>query len=344
MADVITFSSLRQQIAAGKLMPVYLLHGEEGYYIDALVKMFEEVLAPEERDFNQYILYGGETDADTVMDTCRRYPMMADRQMVILKEAQTGGATLLNKLAPYVAQPSSTTVLVICCRGQQAKGKEIMEALKKGGGVVYESKKLTERTVGPVILEFLKEKGLNIEPKALEMMRDYIGTDLSRLYNEVTKLTVTLSQGAMVTPAVIEANIGISKDFNNFELVAAVARRDAAKAMKIVHYFSKNPKANPFMVVATVLFNLFSNLLTVYYTPDKSDKSLMDALGFRSPYQLTDVKAAMQSYNAWQVIEIIGCIRRYDAMSKGVGSRRDPYELLEELIYRILSARGKVDL
>lgn len=344
MADTTTFSSLKQQIEKKTLAPVYLLHGEEGYYIDELVKMFENVLPDDMRDFNLYSLYAPEVTPDTVMDTCRRYPMMTDFQVVILKEAQAAGANFMARLSHYVAAPSPTTVLVISCRGASVKGKEIMAALKTGNGIVYESKKLTERTVGPVLLDFIKEKGLNIEPKALEMLREYVGSDLSRLYNEISKLTVTLSPGAMITPAAIEANIGISKDFNNFELIAAIARRDAAKAMKIARFFGKNPKNNPTVLISTVLFNLFSNLLIVYYTPDKSERSLMGALGFRSPYQLTDIKAAMNNYNAWQTIEIIGHIRKFDAMTKGVGSRKDPYSLLEELIYRILSARGKVEL
>lgn len=344
MADITTFSSLKQQIGKKTLAPVYLLHGEEGYYIDELVKMFEEVLPPDMRDFNLYSLYAPEVTADTVIDTCRRYPMMTDFQIVILKEAQAVGANFMAKLSNYVSSPSPTTVLVISCRGALVKGKEIMSAMKTGNGIVYESKKLTERTVGPVLLDFIKEKGLNIEPKALEMLREYVGTDLSRLYNEIAKLTVTLSRGAMITPAAIESNIGISKDFNNFELVASIARRDAAKAMKIVKYFGKNPKNNPVAVISTVLFNLFSNLLIVYYTPDKNERSLMVTLGFRSPYQLTDIKAAMGNYSAWQTIEIIGHIRKFDAMTKGIGSRNDPYSLLEELVYRILAARGKVEL
>ncbi len=344
MADVTTFSSLTQQIEKRNFAPVYLLHGEEGFYIDTLVKMFEEALSPEERDFNFYSYYAAETSPDTVMDACRRYPMMSDYQVVIVRETQSGGANFLNGLKNYVANPSPTTILVISHRGAQAKGKDFMAAMKTGGGIVYESKKLTDRTIGPVIADLVKEKELNIEPKALEMLRDHIGTDLSRVHNEIEKLAVALPKGAMITPEAVEQNVGISKDYNNFELVAAVASRDFAKAMRIVAYFRRDPTNNPTMVVDTVLFNLFSNLLIVFYTPDKTDRSLMAALGFKSPYQLIDIKEAMRNYNAWQTIEIISEIRRFDAMTKGIGSRQDPYDLLDALIYRIMTARGKISL
>lgn len=345
MADVITFSSLSKQIKEGRnLAEVYLLHGEEGYYIDRLVELFENLLPEEDRDFNLTVLYAPETDPDTVIDACRRYPMMTDRQVVILKEAQSGGATFLNALAKYIASPTPTTVLVIACCGAEAKGKDLTAALKKSNSVVYESKRLTERTVGPVILEMLKERNLSIEPKALEMFRDYVGTDLSRLYNEIGKLTVALPSGAVITPEAIEQNIGISKDYNNFELVGAIANRNYAKAMTISRYFRSNPKnSSPFQAVS-MIFNLFSNLLAAFYATDKSDRSLMAMFGFRSPYQLIDIKTAMRQYSAWQTIEIISELRRFDTNSKGVGSRMDPYDLFDNLIFRIMTAPGKIEL
>lgn len=337
-----TFSSLRDQLSKGKLAPVYLLHGEEGYYIDRLVKMFESLIPEADRDFNLYTLYAPETSPAQVMDTCRRYPMMADRQVVILKEVQAMPATYLSALLPYIENPSSTSVLAICCRGAQAKGKELFSKIAASGGVVFESKKLTDRTIGPAISEFIKEKKLSIEPKALAMLRDYVGSDLSRIYNEVDKLTVTLGPGAMITPESIERNIGVSKDYNNFELIAAVSQHNEAKAFKIIDYFRHNPKNNPTIVTGTVLFNFFSNLLLCLYTPDKSDSALCAALGFRSPYQLIDLRAALRWYNAWHVIEIIATIRRFDAQSKGVGSRQDSYDLLHDLIFHIFHPVGKV--
>lgn len=275
------------------------------------------------------------------MDCAMRYPMMAERQVVIVHEAQAVSAAWLDHLAPYIAHPTSTTILAICCRGAQAKGKEFKSALKKGG-VIFESKKLNDRNVKVEIERFITDKGLHVEPKSLQMLADFVGTDLSRLYNEVDKLTVTLPAGAMVTPEVVEANIGISKDYNNFELVASLAQRDFKRALSIVEYFRSNPKNNPYVVTTTVLFNFFSNLLVALYTPDKGDHSLMGACGFKWAGQLTDIRNALRHYNAWHAIEIINAIRRYDAQSKGIGSRRDPYDLLEELVLHILYPTGKI--
>ncbi len=344
MAEAITFNSLKNDIACRQLVPVYLLHGEEGYYIDALLKEFEELMPVEERDFNMYTLYAPQTDADTVMDTCRRYPMMADFQLVILKEAQSVGANFLNALKKYVEAPSPTTILVIACRGAKAKSKDLTTAVKTGGGVIFESVKLNDRSIGAAIRDFIKEKGLNIEPKALAMLQDYVGNDLSRLYNEIDKLTVTLGRGAMVTPESIERNIGVSKDYNNFELINAISAHDDLKAFRIVEYFSRDPKNNPTVVTGTVLFNYFANLLTAYYAPDKSERGMMAALGFRSPYQLNDIRRGMGFYKPWQVIEIISAIRQFDCNIKGIGSRANEYDLLHELVFHILNATGKVTL
>ncbi len=338
----LTFSALCNQLNKGEYAPIYLLHGEEGYYIDRLVKMFEAIIPESDRDFNLYTLYAPELSPAQVIDTCRRYPMMADRQVVILKEAQAAGANYLNALQPYAANPATTTVFVICCRGAQAKGKELFAAIRGCGGLIFESKKLNDRTIGPAISEFIKEKGLTIEPKALAMLRDYVGSDLSRIYNEINKLTVTLGQGAMITPESIERNIGVSKDYNNFELIAAISQHNETKAFQIINYFRNNPKNNPTIVTGTMLFNYFSNLLVSLYTPDKSDSALCAALGFRSPFQLIDIRAGLRWYNAWHTIEIISAIRRFDAQSKGIDSRQDTFDLLHDLIFRIFHPLGRL--
>ncbi len=337
-----TFSSLSSLIKKGNYAPIYLLHGEEGYYIDRLVKLLEEIIPEGDRDFNLYTFYAPETPAPMVMEACRRYPMMADYQVVILKEAQAVPAAYLSALTPYASNPSQSTIFVICCRGAQAKGKELFTAIKENKGVIFESKKLNDRTIGPAIAEFIKEKQLSVEPKALAMLRDFVGTDLSRIYNEVDKLTVTLGPGAMITPESIERNIGVSKDYNNFELIGAISQHNELKAFQIINYFRNNPKNNPTVLTCTVLFNYFSNLLICLYTADKSDHSLMEALGFRSPYQLIDVRNGLRWYNAWHVIEIISAIRRFDAQSKGIDSRQNPYDLLHDLIFHIFHPLGRV--
>ncbi len=343
MADVTTFASLKKVIEQKKLSPVYLLHGEEGFYIDKLEKMFEEVLPEQDKEFNQFILYAPEVTPADVVSTCQSYPMMAERQVVIVKEVPST-VSFLNGLSKYVEHPTPTTVLVLCVRGATFKGKEFLTALKTGQGVVYESKKLNERSVDPVISDLLKEKNLNIEPKALMMLKEHIGTDVSRIYNEINKLTVILPPNSTVTPAVIEQNIGISKDYNSYELIAAISRKDFGQSMKIARYFRKNPKNNPSVIISTVLFNHFTNLMIAYYTPDKSERGLMQALGLKWPSQLTNIKSAMSNYSAWQVIEVLSEIRKFDGMIKGVGSRQNEYDLLDNLIYRIITAPGRVIL
>lgn len=342
-APAVTFESLKSQLAKRQYAPVYLLHGEEGYYIDALVKIFEQILPPEERDFNMYTMYAPEVSADTVMDTCRRYPMMSEYQVVILKEAQAIRPDQLNRLHLYASQPSPTTILVICCRGAVAKAKNLIEEIKKNNGVVFLSEKIKEKNALNFISSYIKLKNLNAEHKALEMLRDYIGTDLSRLYNEIDKLALILGENAMITPESIERNIGVSKDYNNFELVDALAQKDSLKAYKIIEYFRSNPKNNPSVLTIAAIFNYFSNLLTLYFSKDKSEPTLMAMVGAKWPIQFAKYKAGLKNYNAFQAIEIIAAIREFDAKSKGIDSRQNEHDLMKDLIFHILSAPGNIN-
>ncbi len=338
----VTYDSLCRQLATKQYSPVYLLHGEEGYYIDALVNWFEKILTEEEREFNFHVLYAPEVEPGAVMDLCMQYPMMAERQVVILKEAQAIPSAKLNQLHRYVASPADTTILVICCRGAQAKGKELLAAVK-AKGVNFESRKLSDYNAPAVISDFIRSKGLKAEQKALEMLRDYVGTDLSRLYNEIDKLTTALGAGATVTADAVERNIGMSKDYNNYELVDALAVKDSAKVFRIAEYFKANPKNNPLVVSASVVFSFFADLLAVYYCPDRSnDAAVMAEMKFKSSYQLKRYRAAMRYYNPFQIIEIIAAIRRYDAMSKGVGSRQTDHQLFRDLLFHILTAPGNI--
>ena len=317
------------------------MHGDEGYYIDELVRRFENILSEEEREFNLHVLYAPEVEPGTVMDLCMQYPMMADRQVVILKEAQSVPADRINKLHRYVASPAETTILVICCRGAQARGKELLAAVR-AKGVNFESKKLSDYNAPAVIGAFIKAKGLKADPKALDMLIDYVGTDLSRLYNEIDKLMTALGAGATVTAEAVERNIGMSKDYNNFELVDALAVKDSGKVFRIADYFRSNPKNNPLVVSASTIFSFFADLLAAYYCADKSDNGIMAELKLRWPGQIKRYRAAMQRYNAFQVIEIIAAIRRYDAMSKGVGSRQSDHNLFHDLLFHILTAPGNI--
>lgn len=342
-APAVTFEGLKSQLAKRQYAPIYLLHGEEGYYIDALVKIFEQILPPEERDFNMYTMYAPEVSPDTVMDACRRYPMMAERQVVILKEAQAINATQLNRLHLYASQPSPTTILVICCRGAVAKAKDLIAEIKKNNGVVFLSEKIKESNALNFINSYIKFKGLNAEQKSLEMLRDFIGTDLSRLYNEIDKLALILEQNAMITPECIERNIGVSKDSNNFELVDALAQKDSLKAYNIIEYFRLNPKNNPTVLTVAAIFNYFSNLLTLYFSKDKSEPTLMSMVGAKWPSHFARYKVGLKNYNAFQAIEIIAAIREFDAKSKGIDSRQNEHDLMKDLIFHILSAPGNIN-
>ncbi len=338
-ASSLTYPQLRRDIRAGQLAPVYLLNGEEGYYIDELVKDFESLVPEDERDFNLYVLYAPESGVDTAMDICRGFPVMADRQVVILKEAQAIRSDALNKLHYYVSSPNPSTVFVICARGITVKSRDLVAAVKKNG-VIFTSQKLKDREVAPAIAALVKEKGLNIEPKALAMMRDYVGADLSRLYNEIDKLSFILGKGAMITPEVIERNIGISKDYNNFELVSAVAALDYGRMMRIAYYFRSNPKNSPTTLTASALFNFFSNLLKCQFSRDKSPSALMGLLGLKWPVQFKDYEQGLKRYSARQSLQAISEIRRFDCMTKGIGSRRNEYDLLQELLYRLITLKG----
>jgi len=336
-----TFESLSRSLATGDYRPIYILHGEEGYYIDRLVKMFERILPEEDREYGLTNMYAPQVaDPQAIIDACRQVPMMTERQVIIVREAQSVKGEYIDKLARYATSPTPTTILVVAARGDKLRGKEFIKAVKAAGGVVYESPKLWPSNFPPLITSYIKEKGLRADAKAVEMLGEFIGTNLSRLYNEIDKLAEILPSGATVTPEAVERNIGISKDYNNFELIDAVATKNVAKMMRIGAYFEANPKQNPFVVTAATLFGFFADLLQAFYAKDKSDRGLQMELGLNNSFAVKRVKAAMANYKASQTIEILDAIRRYDAMSKGSGSRQDPYKMLNDLLFHIATAPG----
>lgn len=342
-AQSLSFEAVETSVRAGKLAPVYLLHGEEGYFIDRLTQTFENLIPEEEKDFNQTVVYAPRTDLEKLPGICRRIPMMSPYQMVIVKEAQAvSRKTDLDMLVKYLQAPADTTVLVICSRGETLKGN-LASAIKKcDRAVIYESKKLRDRDLPHFIQQHINARGLNVQPKALDMLAEFVGTDLSRLYNETDKLITILGQGAMVTPEAIERHIGYSRSFNAFELVEALATRNTLRVQQIAAYFRANPKAVPTVMITAALFNFYSDLLITYFTKDKSDRGLMAALGLKWPVQLQKFLNARRTYNAFQVIEIIRAIRAFDRHTKGVGSRRNEHDLLQELLFHILTAPGNL--
>ncbi len=340
-----TYESLCRAIEHDDLAPVVLLHGEEGYYLDELVKRFEALLPEADRDYGLTVMYAPDTDALRVADVARQLPMMCPRQVVIVKEVQAVGAAWVGKLAKYAASPNPATVLVLCARGDVVKNKDFLAALKASGGIVFTAAKVRDYQLPALIADLIKSRGMSADPKAMTMLQEYIGADLSRLYNEISKLSQILGAGARITPEAVERNVGVSKDYNSYELVDAIAAKDFGKMMRIAAYFGSNPKASPLQMVIPAVFGLFSDMLVAIYAKDRTDAGLAAELGLNpksAKFALARLRNGMKHYNAFQIIEIIDAIRTFDAMSKGSGSRQDATRLFHDLMFRIASAPGKL--
>ena len=294
MAKETTYEEIARNLKNKIYSPVYFLMGEEDYYIDRISDyIMDTVLTETEKEFNLTLLYGSDTDIVSIINAARRYPMMSKYQVVIVREAQN--LKNLDELIHYLQKPMSSTILVMCYKhGTLDRRKKITAELEKAG-VLFESKKLKDTQLPGFISSYLKRKQVEIEPKASEMMAEFVGTDLNRMAGELEKLIITLPAGQKrITAEQIERNIGISKDYNNFELRNALIEKDVFKANQIVKYFEDNPKNNPLQVTLAVLFNFFSNLMLAYYAPDKSDQGIASQLGLRSPWQAKDYMAGMR--------------------------------------------------
>lgn len=338
-----SFREIMTDIKKGKFAPVYLLMGEEDYYIDQLTRaLVGNVVDEIDRDFNSITFYGADSDIGSVIGSAQQFPVMAERQLVMLKEAQTmtQAKHQLDKLASYVSRPNPSTVLVVTYKGESlAATSALMKAAARSECVVFKSEKLRDYQLSGPIMDYCASKGLGIDDKAVSLLCDYIGNPLSKLFGEIDKLIVACGNGVKrISPDLIEKNIGISKDFNTFELVKAVGMKDYPKSIMIVEYFSRNPKQNPGVMIVASLFNFFSKLFVAAVTRDKSDASLMDALDLKSPYALKDYRAGLQHYNARMALAAIHAIREHDCKSKGIGSTQNEYELLKELIFKFFTA------
>ncbi len=320
-----------------QLKPIYFLMGEEPYYIDKISDFIEDtVLTEAERGFNQMVLYGRDITVEDIVSNAKRFPMMAEYQVVVVKEAQDLSRTI-EKLATYAQNPQPSTVLVINYKYKKIdKRKALYKALNKVG-VVYESKKLYENQVADWIRRVLAPKGYSITPKAAQMLVEFLGTDLSKINNELEKLQIILPKESQITPEAIEENIGISKDYNNFELRKAIGDRSAVKAHQIVNYFAENPKDNPMVVTVALLFNFFSQLLHFHGLKDKSPRSVATALRI-NPYFVNEYVTAAKNYPMRKVSAVVAVLRDFDVKSKGVGANAvSQGDLLKELLFRILN-------
>ncbi len=326
-----------------KYKPLYLLHGEEPYFIDQISNYAEHnLLSDAEKGFNQTVLYGKDTDVMTVLGAAKRYPMMADYQLVLVKEAQEmkwgreeDDKKSINPLLNYLENPLPSTILIFCYKyGKFDKRKKTYKAIEKQG-VVFESTPLYDSKIPNWIEGFITSKGYQINPQASAMLAEYLGNDLSKIANEVEKLMLNVPQGQMITLQHVQDNIGISKEYNVFELQAALSRKDAFKVNQIINYFEANPKSNPMVLVLGNLNNFFSKVLLYHYAKDKSPQNLARELGV-SPFFLKDYELSARSYNYAKCMQIISLLREYDLKNKGVESTTENGELMKELMFRIL--------
>ncbi len=331
-----TFKQIYSDLEKGNYQPIYFLMGDESYFIDKITDYIAKNALPEDQKvFNQMVLYGKDIEAGTVDTTARRFPMMADRMVVIVKEAQN--LKKIEDLVYYAQKPQKSTVLVINYKYKKLpKNRKLYKALKKTA-VILESKKLYDNQVTPWITEYLKERKFSIDQIASRMLTDYLGTDLKKIVNELDKLSLIIPAGSKITPKIIEENVGISKDYNNFELQNALTFKNLDKANKIINYFTKNPKDNPFVLTLTALYFFFVKVLMVHYAGAKSDYDIASKLKV-SPFFVKGYVTASKKYNKVKLLRIISLLREYDLKSKGVGNVTTSHgELLKELIFKIIN-------
>ena len=332
-----TYETIMSELKSGTFRPVYYLMGEEGYFTDRITDyIMENALNEVERDFNLTVYYGLDSDIDTIVTAAKRFPMMAERQVIVVKEAQM--LKNIDSLLYYLQAPQPTTVLVFAHKnGAIDKRKKVATDLERAG-VVLDSKKMRDDQLPAFINSYLREKGLSADNKSVLMMRESVGADLSRLAGEIDKLAIALPQGSVnITPELVEEHIGISKEYNNFELQNALVNKDILKANKIIQYFARNPKKNPIQMTLALLFSFFSNVMMCYYAPDKSERGVAEFLGLKSAWGVGDYIKAMKNYRAVHVMEILHLIRLADAQSKGTEGPQVPDgEIMRELLYKIL--------
>ena len=315
--------------------PVYFLMGEETYFIDKISDYIaENVLTEAEKGFNQTVLYGKDLEPSTIIGNARRFPMMANHQVIIVREAQN--IKKIEDLEPYVKNPLNSTILVINYKYKTLDKRKTFPKLIDQKGVLFESKKIYDNQLPTWITTYLKSQQYTISPQAAAMIAEYLGADLSKVANELDKLIISLPVGTQITPDHIEKNIGISKEFNVFELQNALGERDLLRANRIINYFGANPSSNPVTVVVSALFSYFSKLLNYHFLEDKSQNNVASVLQVH-PFFVKNYVAAAKNYNIKKLVEIVSILREYDMKSKGWGNvSASQADLQKEMIYRIL--------
>ena len=334
-----SYETIMRDLKARHFSPIYILMGDESYYIDKISDYIaEHVLRPEERDFNQTVVFGSDISASQIVDSAKAFPMMAEKRVVIVKEAQNLKGT--EPLVKYFKQPVLSTVLVLCHKnGSIDKRKKIIPAAQVGGAVIFESKKLYERELPGFIISYFMQHEITVEQKAAQMIADHVGADLHRLTSELDKILISFSEvDRMVTPEIVEKEIGVSKDFNAFELRSAIIQRDIYKANLITKYFDNNPKAGSLFSFLPMLFSYFENLMIAFYSPNRSNENaLVQFLELRNGWAARDYLTGMRNYSGMKTMQIISKIREIDAKSKGLDNPNTASsELMKELIFFIL--------
>jgi len=331
----ISFDQLLGDLKNQIYYPVYLLHGEESYFIDAISDFIEQNALNElEKEFNQTIVYGKDSNVLTLMSYARRFPMMANYHILIVKEAQD--LDKIEEFQPYMENPLTSTILVLCHKyGKLDKRKALYKAIEKIG-VVFESARLYDNKIPDWIYEYLRQRKYSISPKAATMLTEFLGADLGKIVNEIQKLLINIPAGSEISEEYVEKNIGISKDYNVFELQKALAKKDILKANQIILYFAGNLRENPLVKVIPILYSYFSKILLYHYLPDKSKNSIASALSI-NPFFVSDYQLAAKSFPVGKTVSIISLLRIYDLKAKGVeNASAGDGELMKELIFRIL--------
>ncbi|MDX9695597.1 MAG: DNA polymerase III subunit delta [Bacteroidales bacterium] len=332
-----TFEQIISDLKNKIYKPIYFLSGEESYFIDLITKYIQDnALSENEKAFNQTIIYGKDVEIAAVINSAKRYPMMANYQVVIVKEAQN--IKEIDDLVHYALNPLKSTILVINYKYKTLdKRKKLYKAINDNG-VLFESKKLYDNEVPGWINAYLKKKNRTIDPSAGMLITEYLGNDLGKIANELEKLIITLPSGETnITALHIEKNIGISKDYNNFELNKALTQKNVLKANRIVNYFANNPKDNPLVVTISMLYSFFSKVLVYHFIKNKTNKQEVAATLKVNPFFVADYEKAAKQYTPKKLVEIIALLREYDLRSKGLNSENTPDgELLKELIYKII--------
>lgn len=333
-----TYQEILKEVSAKRWAPVYFLHGEESYFIDSLAHAIEEhALTESEKGFNQTIVYGKDVDAIGLLDVLRRYPMMSERQVVLLREAQD--MKTLGELATYVANPMPTTLFVISYKHKKYDLSTKFGKALKSQAVVFESKKLYDNQLPDWIQQYAQTKGLRIDNQVANLLSEYLGTDLAKVSNELDKLALNLANGSTVSADHVQEYIGISKEYNLFELQKALALRDMPKLARIAQYLENNVRKNPLIVVISSLHTFFAKTYALHFLKNAPDTEKLKALDLRSEWFLKDYKAAIQHYSLPQISHALHVLRTYDLRAKGIHtdlSHTPENELLREMLYKLV--------